>query len=53
MAAAVQILTVAATWQSLHEYWDLDGNAAAETSALAIELILEAARARALRSRPH
>jgi AcrR family transcriptional regulator len=46
VAAAVQVLTVAATWQSLHEYWDLDGAEAAETSALAIELILEAARAR-------
>lgn len=47
VAAAVQILTVAATWQSLRDYWDLDGAAAAETSALAIDLLLEAARARA------
>jgi AcrR family transcriptional regulator len=47
VAAAVQILTVAATWQSLHDFWDLDGPAAAEASALAIELLLEAARARA------
>lgn len=47
VAAAVQILTVAATWQSLRDYWDLDGPAAAETSALAIELLLEAARSRA------
>jgi AcrR family transcriptional regulator len=46
VAAAVQVLTVAATWQSLHEYWDHDGEEAAEVSALAIELILEAARAR-------
>jgi AcrR family transcriptional regulator len=47
LAAAIQVLTVAATWQSLHDYWDLDGPDAAETSALAIELLLEAARARA------
>jgi AcrR family transcriptional regulator len=47
VAAAVQILTVAAAWQSLRDYWDQDGAAAAETSALAIELLLEAARARA------
>ncbi len=47
VAAAVQVLTVAATWQSLHEYWDLDGADAGETSALAIELLLEGARARA------
>jgi AcrR family transcriptional regulator len=53
VAAAVQVLTVAATWQSLHEYWDLDGEAAAEISTLAIELILEAARARALDPQPH
>lgn len=46
VAAAVQVLTVAATWQSLREYWDLDGEQAAETSAVAIELLLEAARAR-------
>jgi AcrR family transcriptional regulator len=47
VAAAVQILTVAATWQNLRDYWDLDGAEAAEISALAIELLLEAARARA------
>lgn len=46
VAAAVQVLTVAATWQSLNEYWDLDGDAAADVSALAIGLVLEAARAR-------
>jgi AcrR family transcriptional regulator len=47
VAAAIQVLTVAATWQSLQEYWDLDGSDAAETSALAIELLLEGARTRA------
>ncbi len=47
VAAAIQVLTIASTWQSLHDYWDLDGPDAAETSALAIELLLEASRARA------
>lgn len=46
VAAAVSVMTVAATWQSLHEYWDLDGPGAADTVALAIELVLEAARGR-------
>lgn len=46
VAAAVQVLTVAATWQSLHDYWDLDGAEAAEAVALAIGLLLEGARAR-------
>jgi len=50
VAAAIQVMTVAATWQSLHEYWDLDGPEAGETSALAIELLLEAARTRARRT---
>jgi hypothetical protein len=45
VAAAVQILTVAATWQSLRDYWNLDGAEAAETSALAIDLLLDAAHA--------
>ena len=53
VAAAIQVLTVAATWQSLGEYWDLDGRAAAETSTLAIELLLDAARARAHAHNPH
>jgi AcrR family transcriptional regulator len=53
VAAAVQVLTVAATWQSLHEYWDHDGEEAAEISALAIELILDAARARSQPARAH
>jgi AcrR family transcriptional regulator len=46
VAAAIQVLSVAATWQSLHEYWDLDGPDAGETSVQAIELLLEGARAR-------
>lgn len=50
VAAAVQVLATASTWQGLRDFWDLDGPEAAETSALAIELLLEAARARAERS---
>lgn len=45
-AAAIQTMTAAATWQTLHEYWDFDGPGAAEVSVLAIELMLEGARAR-------
>jgi AcrR family transcriptional regulator len=50
VAATVQLLTTAATWQTLRDYWDMDGNEAAETVALAIELILEGARARSART---
>lgn len=50
LAAVIQILTTASTWQGLHDYWDLAGPEAAETSALAIELLLEAARGRARRT---
>jgi AcrR family transcriptional regulator len=46
VAATVQLLTAAATWQTLRDYWDMDGTEAAETAALAIELVLGAARAR-------
>lgn len=49
VAAALQVLTVAATWQSLHDYWDLDGTEAAEAAVLAIELLLDGARARSAR----
>jgi len=48
VAAAVQLLTTAAAWQTLRDYWDVDGAEAAETAALAIELVLEGARARTL-----
>lgn len=47
VAAAVQLLTTAATWQALRHYWDMDGDDAARTATLAIDLILDAARARA------
>jgi AcrR family transcriptional regulator len=55
LAATVQLLTSAAAWQALRDYWDMDGEEAAETAALAIELLLEGARSRTQRrveSRP-
>jgi AcrR family transcriptional regulator len=50
VAAVVQLLTAAATWQTLRDYWDMDGAEAAETSALAITLVLDGARAAARRT---
>jgi AcrR family transcriptional regulator len=47
LAAALQLLTAAASWQNFRDYWGMDGAEAAETSVLAAELLLEAARARA------
>ena len=52
VAAAVQLLTTAATWNSLRDYWDMDGNEAAETAALALDLLLDGARTRAERTNP-
>lgn len=46
VAAVVQLLTAAATWQSLRDYWDMDGSEASDTAALAIDLILDGARNR-------
>ncbi|HMJ13254.1 MAG TPA: TetR/AcrR family transcriptional regulator [Polyangiaceae bacterium] len=46
IAAMLQLLTAAATWHALSEYWDMDGAEAAEASVLAAELILEGTRAR-------
>lgn len=46
VAAALMVLTAAATWQTLRDYWDMDGNEAGETAALAIELLLAGARVR-------
>ena len=46
VAAALQLLTSAATWQTLHDYWGMTGEEAGETAALAIELLLAGARAR-------
>lgn len=47
VAAVLQLLTAASAWQTLRDYWDLDGAEAAEASALAASLMLEGARARA------
>lgn len=44
LAAVVQLLTTAATWQTLRDYWDMDGKEAAETAALAVRLVLDGAR---------
>jgi AcrR family transcriptional regulator len=41
VAAVVQLLMSAATWQTLRDYWEMDGTEAAEASALAIELLLD------------
>jgi AcrR family transcriptional regulator len=46
VAAAVQLLTTASTWNTLRDYWGMDGAEAAETAALAVELLLDGARAR-------
>jgi AcrR family transcriptional regulator len=45
VAAVVQLLTTAAAWQTLRDYWGMDGTEAAETAATAIELLLDGARA--------
>jgi AcrR family transcriptional regulator len=45
VAAAVQLLTSAAAWQGLRDYWAMDGTEAADAAALAIELLLAGARA--------
>lgn len=47
VAAALQMLTTAAAWQTLRDYWDMDGEEAGESAALAIELLLAGARSRA------
>jgi AcrR family transcriptional regulator len=49
VAATVQLLTSAAAWQSLRDYWDMDGNEAANTITLALELLLDGAAARTRR----
>lgn len=51
LAAALQLLTSAASWQTLRDYWGMDGAEAAETAVLGSELMLEAARARAASGR--
>jgi AcrR family transcriptional regulator len=44
LAAVTQLLGQAATWQTLREYWDMDGAEAAEAAVLAVELLLAGAR---------
>jgi AcrR family transcriptional regulator len=46
VAAILQLLTTAATWQTLRDYWDMDGEEAGETAALAIELLFAGAQTR-------
>jgi hypothetical protein len=53
VASVVQLLSGAAAWQTLSDYWAIDGDEAGETAALAIELVLFAARARARTKRKH
>jgi AcrR family transcriptional regulator len=50
VAAILQLLTTAATWQTLRDYWDMDGKEAAETAALAVELVLAGAGAKRRRA---
>jgi AcrR family transcriptional regulator len=45
VAAVVQLLTSATAWQSLHDYWDLDGAEAAESVAVALTFLLAGASA--------
>lgn len=51
VAAVMQLLTAAATWQALRDYWGMDGVESAETAVLASQLLLAGARARG-RARP-
>jgi AcrR family transcriptional regulator len=44
LAAVIQVLGTAATWQALRDFWDLDGRAAAAAVTTAIDLLLDAAR---------
>ena len=43
------MLTSAAAWQTLRDYWDMDGAEAAETVAVALSMLLEGARQEAKR----
>lgn len=44
LAAVVQLLTSASAWQSLRDYWDMDGHEAADAVATALTLLMEGAR---------
>ena len=48
VAAALQLLTSAAAWQTLRDVWGMDGRDAAEPATMAIDLIIEGARGRAV-----
>jgi AcrR family transcriptional regulator len=43
LAAVVQLLTSAAAWQTMRDYWEFDGPEAAEASAMAVDLLLRSA----------
>jgi len=47
VAAVVQLLTSAAAWQALRDYWDMDGAESAETVAVGLTMLLAGARAEA------
>ena len=47
LAAVTQLMATASSWQTLRDYWDMDGDEAAEAVALAIELIFDGVRYRA------
>jgi AcrR family transcriptional regulator len=51
LAAILQLLSSASTWQALRDYWDMDGAEAAEAAALAVELLTLGAREKAKRAR--
>lgn len=44
MAAVVHVLLSSATWQTMKDYWGLSGEEAGKASAMALELLLNAAR---------
>jgi hypothetical protein len=43
VAAIVQVLMTANTWQALRDHWDLDGAEAAEAVAAALTLLFDGA----------
>ena len=47
VAAALQLLTSAAAWQTLRDVWEMDGGEAADAATMAIDLIIDGARGRA------
>lgn len=52
LAAVVQLLGTAAAWQTLRDFWDMDGDEAAATVVTAIDLLLDAAATLPTRPRP-